>query len=525
MNEALQKLEVKVENEGATPQGRLSSAEWNVVVSALKAIDAGDGGLGKDAILNAVREAGYVTRSDVNTIFSEDAVRVSVAQNISAQHNFTNGIKINNLAISQSQGDTIFIDANVVVRGGITARGTNTTQSPSLFDALPIDGRTIKRDSNGMLYVDADELGISGGGGGGSAEVTYDSVISALGYTPLSTGGGVINGNLRVNKYLSVGAGIGQANVARAQLDVISADANPSDITMGADSQRYWGLTARNATGSIGKAFGIYSYTASSYALFVTETNNVAIGGITADEKLHVYGNVKTNGHLWINSGTYITNRASLILNSTNAPADIIFKSNSTTTGNYGYWAISSRSGEDGRFSIFRGNENSGNSSEGELFVINANGTFSLGGSASIYGNLASTGDITSRGNILATGGITGRYTSDRRLKENIRKFSASKILMSLGGVFQFEYADSEVAKNNIYGGSHIGLIYQNVQGTALDRMCHENDNGYGSLNYLEPSFISLIAGATMENVDEIAKLKKENRVLRKRIEQLEKRV
>lgn len=39
MNESLQDLEIKVENEGATPQGKLSADEWNIVVEALKKID------------------------------------------------------------------------------------------------------------------------------------------------------------------------------------------------------------------------------------------------------------------------------------------------------------------------------------------------------------------------------------------------------------------------------------------------------------------------------------------------------
>lgn len=386
MNEALQKLEVKVENEGATPQGRLSSAEWNVVVSALKAIDAGDGGLGKDAILKAVREAGYVTRSDVNTIFSEDAVRVSVAQNISAQHNFTNGIKINNLAISQSQGDTIFIDANVVVRGGITARGTNTTQSPSLFDALPIDSRTIKRDANGMLYVDETALNVSGGFDEEQLEVylttnqyakksdipsisniTYASVVAALGYTPLSANGGTVSG----------------------KLEVLALTIEASNEING--YQRELGT----ATGNVH-----LNYRSSGNVTIANGGGNVVVGGAAASEKFQVNGNT------------------------------------------------------------------------------------------------------------LIIGGLTTRRTSDRRLKQNIRKFSASEMLMSLGGVYQFEYIDSEVEENHIYGGSHIGLIYQNVVGTALDRMCYEREDGYGSLNYHDTSFLSLIAGVCQELIEDNQRLK-----------------
>lgn len=132
---------------------------------------------------------------------------------------------------------------------------------------------------------------------------------------------------------------------------------------------------------------------------------------------------------------------------------------------------------------------------------------------------------VDASGNLQTPGAITMYYSSDKRLKHNIRKVDASKTLMSLGGIYQYEYIDSEVQKNSTYGGSHYGLIYQNVKGSALDKMCFEREDGYGALNYLDTNFISLIAGATMEIISEVEKLKKENKALRKRVEQLEKRI
>lgn len=60
---------------------------------------------------------------------------------------------------------SLFIDASVVFGGGVTMYGTDSTPAPSIFDGLPIDGRTIKRDGNGALYVDETALSVSGGGG------------------------------------------------------------------------------------------------------------------------------------------------------------------------------------------------------------------------------------------------------------------------------------------------------------------------------------------------------------------------
>lgn len=150
-------------------------------------------------------------------------------------------------------------------------------------------------------------------------------------------------------------------------------------------------------------------------------------------------------------------------------------------------------------------------------------GTMTLGTSGyrwtAIYGV---DGDFS--GNLVATGGITAQNSSDRRLKQNIRKFNASKVLMSLGAVWEYEYIDSEVEKNHIYAGTHYGLIYQHVRGTKLDVMCHEREDGMGALNYLHPKFISLIAGATMENISEVGRLKRKIRTLEAKVKQLENR-
>jgi hypothetical protein len=132
--------------------------------------------------------------------------------------------------------------------------------------------------------------------------------------------------------------------------------------------------------------------------------------------------------------------------------------------------------------------------------------------------------NVDASGNLTAVGLITPNTSSDERLKRNLRKFNASKVLMSLGGVWEYEYIDSEVAKNHIYEGTHYGLIYQHVKGTTLDVMCHEREDGMGALNYIHPKFISLIAGATMENISEVEKLKRKIRTLEAKVKQLENR-
>jgi hypothetical protein len=54
--------------------------------------------------------------------------------------------------------------------------------------------------------------------------------------------------------------------------------------------------------------------------------------------------------------------------------------------------------------------------------------------------------------------------------------------------------------------------------------MCHKREDGMGALNYIHPKFISLIAGATMDNISEVEKLKRKIRNLEAKVKQLENR-
>lgn len=139
-------------------------------------------------------------------------------------------------------------------------------------------------------------------------------------------------------------------------------------------------------------------------------------------------------------------------------------------------------------------------------------------------------GDIqfqfSNSGNFLAYGGITMYYPSDKNLKANIRPVTnASERLMSIGGVYDFEYIDSEVERNSIYAGTHTGLIYQNVKGGVMDCMAYEREDGKGALNYIDPSFISLLAAVEIEHEGRIQVLESENKMLKANNEELMNRI
>ena len=124
-------------------------------------------------------------------------------------------------------------------------------------------------------------------------------------------------------------------------------------------------------------------------------------------------------------------------------------------------------------------------------------------------------------GNILATGEVTFFNGSDRRIKTNLRIVSnALGMLRSLGGYYSFDYTDDarESEKHD-----RIGLIYQNViaAGRFGELMGHVAENGYGALNYIKADYINLIGASVLEVDDEVTRLKRRVNDLENKVKQL----
>lgn len=137
-------------------------------------------------------------------------------------------------------------------------------------------------------------------------------------------------------------------------------------------------------------------------------------------------------------------------------------------------------------------------------------------------------------GTIVMTGDFVIYKTSDRRLKENLRRFNAHSLITKLGGVYKYDYTDEALSLNPSLRKHSIGLIAQNVE-KVFPWMVHEHD-GYKSVNYYDTQFISLLAACEIQTISklsmlerwknkeerEINRLKKENINLRKRVSVLE---
>lgn len=194
----LDDLTTKISNDGATPQGKLTSEEYNVLLLAVKDHDEKLSAVVTESALGSLL-ASYVTDAELTQVlkeYSEDFtgnfaakattlagygitdaytkvqvdaelakyVTLATAQSITAVHDFENGLKIGGVKVYKSADGVVYLDGNLVLKGSLTMFGDDGTAAPSLFEALPIDGTTIKW-VNGVLTAV-----------GGSGDVTIEGI-------------------------------------------------------------------------------------------------------------------------------------------------------------------------------------------------------------------------------------------------------------------------------------------------------------------------------------------------------------
>lgn len=93
-------------------------------------------------------------------------------ETITGLKDFTKGIQIDGLGITKSQDDVIYLDANLVVRGGITMYAEGEVDIPSILDSLAIASTTAKGiasfdssyfsvDSDGKVTLLAENVGLN----------------------------------------------------------------------------------------------------------------------------------------------------------------------------------------------------------------------------------------------------------------------------------------------------------------------------------------------------------------------------
>lgn len=189
MNESLQQLETKVENQGATSQGRVSAVEWNVLVAAVKQLDSS--GINDESLKKYLQQYQYITRPELSGILNDAAPDLSGVVNTSGEQdvvgikNFVNGLKLSNKLIRYDADKNVFIfPGNILAEGGV-AWNTKLEgfEEQTITAAVQVDWKTIGKNEAGELYV-IDYTGGGSGGGSGSdgvvGGVTIDEVKNYL---------------------------------------------------------------------------------------------------------------------------------------------------------------------------------------------------------------------------------------------------------------------------------------------------------------------------------------------------------
>lgn len=186
MDENLQKLEVKIENQGSTPQGKVSAAEWNILVAAVKALDAA--GIDTETLAKYLKQYQYITTPELEELLKDvtenldGVVDLKSAQVIEGLKDFVNGIKLGGILIRyDAETNTVFIPCNLLVEKGFAFNSSINGFTPqTITDSVKIDGVTIRQNADGALYVVGG--GGTGGEGGGFDESQLADYLASNGY-------------------------------------------------------------------------------------------------------------------------------------------------------------------------------------------------------------------------------------------------------------------------------------------------------------------------------------------------------
>ena len=522
------------------------------------------------------KESGVQSLTGIGNITPDTGSTYGLGTSSSRWSNlYTDKVTINGISIYKSSTGVLRIDGDVVLSGALTMFGTDSVNTSTIMDGVAVDGTTIIKSGNKLMLNPDLKIG---GGGINSLKVklgtveydgvgTTDVVVSLPAYPTVPTSlknpnkltVTLADGSTKVEYDGSTAKSITMTRLWKSS-EVTSATSDEGSITPLAMNQWTTGKfplkDGTGATGTWGVSISGNANTATTASKLSTLSKTAwgqtywTSGGVPTS----ISGDMSNVGNIGCNTGwkykigtnaiPFHTVYSNII--SGGASNELLFNLNESAiakiqSGSFiPYNTVSCSLGDSTHLwkGIYLGYNNSSvYNSNGVMFGngygrigCNSDGSIGVLSKGYIYlrtknptsGSISSVGvDIDTSGNLLATGGITMYGSSDKRLKKNIRTFQAGKELLSLGGVYQFEYEDNEIRRNGMYKGTHVGMIYQNVKGTILDKMCYEREDGYGALNYLDSSFISLLAGVGVEHETRIQRLERENEELRKEIEQL----
>lgn len=474
--------------------------------------------INKYATQTWISEQKYATQKWVEDkkFVSEDAlgekfVTIDTEQTITGLKDFTGGFKINSVSISyNAEKNAIILPTNVIIEGGLATYSTfNNENVISVYDGLPIDGTTIywSVDANGDKILKA---ATGGGTGGGIDESQLEDYLTTNGY---ATQTWVTNKGYALQSSLTT-----VDNRLKAVETFFVTDDNDALVNKWDEIVTFLNAVEGDTLDDIlSTKFDKSSFTYSN----IKSTLGIYNWALASSKPSYSYSEISGRPTALSDLEDDILNGKYLSLQGGTTYGNITIQK----TGGATFWANNTKDriglqndSNCGIYYVAQSPLPTGYASTGWLLGFNKERTGAWFTTSLAVGNTSATTSykLYVNGATRIAGQLSTTTSSDRRLKENIRKADVGMYLRSLGGAFAFEYISEEVERDEFYSGTHIGFIYQNIKSSLLSSMCIEREDGYGSLNYLHPDYLGLLGAAAISHEEEI-------KILKRRIAKLEK--
>ncbi len=237
--------------------------------------------------------------------------------------------------------------------------------------------------------------------------------------------------------------------------------------------------------------------------MFIKADGNIGIGSETPDKKLTVIGDISASALLYASSSNANGSNYNTLLVDTN-------------TGRFYHTGSYGGGGGGGGTTVSANDGGSGAS----LTDITVDGTtFSVGGgfwqnhsngvelvtsadNVGIGSAPSNTHKLSVNGNGVFSGDVIAYYTSDKRLKDNIKPIEDPIGKIKQIGGYSFDWND----KQNTYEGTDFGVIAQEIE-EVLPSLVQTREDGFKGVKY--DKIVSLLIEAVKDQQKQIDELKK----------------
>ena len=390
----------------------------------------------------------------------------------------TSGVNLNTMNSS--------ITSNTSAISGKAASGANNdiTSLTGLTTALSVAQGGTGATTLGAFLMAANDLSELNDPGTARENLELGSIATQAN-TNVNIDGGSITGitDLAV---ADGGTGASNASTARTNLGAAASGAN-TDITSIIDENLKVGGDVSETTENY------INFTSGKIAL-TQGLNLVVHGGANLYPGTTNSMNLGTSAYMWADaySRQFISDAST-----TSTPAFVVDK-DETNTGFY-YKGTN-------QLAVTIGGNEIGYFNASGLQVTKTSATSQFSGHLQAHCLGIGTAPSTTLGEIRAAGDVVANYSSDKRLKENIKPISgALDKLLQISGV-TFDWIEKEEIHS--HKGHDVGVIAQEVE-EVLPEVVVTRDNGYKAVNYekIVPLLIESIKDLKAE-IDELKKSK-----------------